>query len=41
LVFGELVVRSYPESSGQRLNVQMEISGKWYPSGVSNGTSAL
>jgi len=37
----ELVVRSYPESGGQWLNVQMEISNKWCPSWVSTGTDVL
>ena len=37
----ELVGWSHPEGSGQRLNVQMEISDKWCPSGVCTGTSAL
>ena len=31
----ELVARLYPESGGQWLNVQMEISDDWYPLGIS------
>jgi len=37
----ELVRLLYPEGSGQRLNVQMEISDKWCPSGVCAGTSTV
>jgi len=36
----ELVVRSYPERS-QWFNVQMNISGKWCPSGICTGTMLL
>jgi len=36
----ELVARSYSDG-GQCFNVQMEISDKWYPSGVVTGTGAL
>jgi len=37
----ELVVRLYPESGGQWLNIWMEIIDEWCPCGVSTGTSAL
>ena len=37
----ERVARLYPESCGQWLDVWMEISDKWCPSGVSIETSAL
>jgi len=37
----KLVSRLYPESGGQWLNVQMDISDVCCPSGVSTGTSAL
>ena len=37
----ELVARSYPESGGQWLTVQMEISDKWFPSGVSTETGVV
>ena len=30
-----------PESSGQQLDVQMEISDEWWPSGVHIGTSTV
>jgi len=33
----ELVGRSHPEGSDEWLNVQMEISDKWCPSGVRMG----
>ena len=33
----ELVARSYPESSGQGINVPMKISNGWFPSGVNTG----
>jgi len=35
----ELVMTFYPESAGQCLSIQTEISDKWCPSGVSTGTS--
>ena len=34
LVDEELFGWSHPEASGQKLNVQIEISDKWCPSGV-------
>lgn len=37
----ELLARSDPESNDQWITVQMEISNKWYPSGVSNGKDTL
>ena len=37
----ELVVRSFLESGGQWLNVQMETGDKRHPSGVSTGTNAV
>jgi len=37
----ELVGWSHPEDSGQWLDVQMEISDKWCPSGVRTGTGAV
>ena len=37
----ELVGWSQPKGSGQRLNVQMEMSDKWCGSGVHLGTSAV
>lgn len=39
-VDGDLVARSYPESSDQWLNVWMEVSDEWCPSRVCSGTSA-
>ena len=36
----ELTVRSYPQSGGQWLNIQVEISDEWCPSLVIAGTSA-
>ena len=41
LVDEELVAWLHQEGSGQGLDVQMEISDKWYPSGVCIGTSAV
>jgi len=41
MLMDEKLVRSYPESSSEWLNVQMKISDKGCPSGVSTGTSAL
>jgi len=32
---------SQPEGSGQRLDVQMDASDKWFPSGVHTGTGAV
>ena len=37
----ELVGRSQPKGSGQQLNVQMETSDEWSPSGVRTGTGAV
>ena len=37
----ELVGWLHPESSGQQLNVQMEIGDKGCPSGVPTGTIAV
>ena len=37
----ELVGWSHPEGSGQQLDVQMENSDKWCPSGVCTGTSTV
>ena len=37
----ELVGKSQPEGSGQRLDVQMDAGDKWYASGVCPGTSAV
>ena len=37
----ELVGRSQPAGSGQQLNVQMDTSDNWCPSGVRTGTGAL
>ena len=37
----ELVLRLYPESGGQWLNIWMEISDKWCSLGISTGTSAV
>ena len=39
LVDEELVGWSHPEGNGQWLDVQMEISDEWCPSGVHTGTS--
>jgi len=36
-----LVQRMYTENGGQWLNVRIEISDEWCPSGVSTGTGAL
>lgn len=41
LIDKEMTARSYPESGGQRLSIQMEISDEWFHSGVSTGTAAL
>lgn len=37
----ELVAKSYPESGGQWLSVQMDISGEWWPSSICTGTRDL
>jgi len=37
----ELVGWLHAEGTGQLLNVQMETSDKWYPSGVRIGTSTI
>jgi len=37
----ELAAGLRPESSGQKLNVWMEIGDKWCPTGVSAGTDTL
>ena len=37
----ELAGWSHPESSGQGLSVQTEISDEWCPSGVRTGTSTV
>ena len=37
----ELAAGLRPESSGQKLNVWMEIGDKWRPTGVSAGTDTL
>jgi len=41
LVDKELVGWSQAKGSGQRLNVQMETSDEWSPSGVCTGTGAV
>ena len=41
LVDEDLARWSHPESSGQQLNVRMEISAEWCPSGVRTGTSIV
>jgi len=41
LVDKELVRRSQPEGSGQRLDVHMDGNDKWCPSGVRTGTSVF
>lgn len=40
-MYKRLVIRSYPESGGQLLNVWMEIRDKWCSSGVNTGSGAL
>ena len=37
----KLIGRSQPEGGGQRLNVQMDASDKWCPSGVPVVTGAV
>jgi len=37
----ELVGRSQPEGSGQRLEAQMDAGDKWCPSGVCTGPGAV
>lgn len=37
----EELARSYPESGGQWLNVQTEISDQWCPLSASTGSGAL
>ena len=37
----ELVGRSQPEGSGQRLDVQVDASEEWCSSGVRTGTGAV
>jgi len=37
----ELVGRSQPEGSGERLDVQVDAGDKWCPSGVCAGTGAV
>ena len=37
----ELFVWSHPEGSGEWLNIQMEFSDKWCPSGVCLETSTV
>lgn len=37
----ELIAKSYTEGCGQWLDVQMEITEDWCPSGIRTGTSAL